>query len=151
MNLVEIWTRHYAWASKVTYKLKLKVNLAFCFGPKPKFFIVDLDLDQAEQNCNVTKYTSECVTIMPRHCNITKNTLISVTLDAQEIVPGQDRNKNHCVFCNIVLTRVTLSPTGSPAPGPHSVAWLEDGSSWQPREETKKRLNLSPMVYMKQD
>ena len=20
-------------------------------------------------------------------------------------------------------------------PGPHSVAWLEDGSSWQPREE----------------
>ena len=46
-------------------------------------------------------------------CNVTKNTLISVTLDAQGIMPGHDRNKNQCVFCNVVLARVTLSPTGS--------------------------------------
>ena len=26
-----------------------KVNLVFCFGPKPKFCSFDLDLDQAEQ------------------------------------------------------------------------------------------------------
>jgi hypothetical protein len=28
-------------------------------------------------------------------------------------MPGQDRNKNQCVFCNVVLGQVTLSPTGS--------------------------------------
>ena len=27
----------------------LKVTLVFCFGPKPKFCSLDLDLDQAEQ------------------------------------------------------------------------------------------------------
>ena len=26
-----------------------KVTLVFCFGPKPKFYSFDLDLDQAEQ------------------------------------------------------------------------------------------------------
>ena len=28
----------------------LRVTLVFCFGPKPKFCSLDLDLDQAEQN-----------------------------------------------------------------------------------------------------
>ena len=51
-------------------------------------------------------------------CNVTKNTLISVTLDAQGIMPGHDRNKNQCVFCNVVLARVTLSP-----PGSHLLHW----------------------------
>ena len=27
-------------------------------------------------------------------------------------MPGQDRNKNQCFFCNVILGRVTLSPTG---------------------------------------
>ena len=36
-------------------------------------------------------------------CNVTKNTIICVTLDAQGIMPGQDCNENQCVFCNIIL------------------------------------------------
>ena len=40
---------------------------------------------------------------------VTKYTLIYVTLDAQGIMPGHDRNKNQCGFCNIVLARVSLS------------------------------------------
>ena len=41
-------------------------------------------------------------------CNLTNNTLISVTLDAQGIMPGHDRNKDQCVFCNVILGLVTL-------------------------------------------
>ena len=41
------------------------------------------------------------------------NTLISVTLDAQGIMPVQDHNKNQFVFCNVILGQVRLSPTGS--------------------------------------
>ena len=33
-------------------------------------------------------------------------------------MPGQDRNKNQCVFCNVILGQVTLSPTGS-----HRLHW----------------------------
>jgi hypothetical protein len=49
-------------------------------------------------------------------CNVTNNTLISVTLDAQALcqgMPGQDRNTKQCVFCNVILGQITLSPTGS--------------------------------------
>ena len=46
-------------------------------------------------------------------CNVTNNTLIFVTLDAQGNMPGQDRNKNQCVFCNVILSQVTLFPQGS--------------------------------------
>ena len=27
-------------------------------------------------------------------------------------MPGHERNKNQCVFCNVILGQVTLSPTG---------------------------------------
>jgi hypothetical protein len=45
-------------------------------------------------------------------CNVTKNTLISVTSDAHGIMPWLDRNRNQCVFGNVILGQVTLSPTG---------------------------------------
>ena len=46
-------------------------------------------------------------------CNVANNMLIYVTLNAQGSNRGQDRNKNQCVFGNvIILGRVTLSPTG---------------------------------------
>ena len=35
----------------------LKVTLVFCFGPKPKFGSIDLDLDQAEQNWDCGELT----------------------------------------------------------------------------------------------
>ena len=41
------------------------------------------------------------------------NLFVSVTLEAQGIMPGHDRNKNQCVFCNIILGQITLSPTES--------------------------------------
>jgi hypothetical protein len=39
--------------------------------------------------------------------------LISITLDAQFILPRHDLNENQCLYCNIILGQVTLSPTGS--------------------------------------
>jgi hypothetical protein len=37
---------------------------------------------------------------------------MSVTLDAQGIMPGHYRIKNQCVFCNFILGQIMLSPLG---------------------------------------
>ena len=69
---------------------------------------------------NVLKYTHILVTILPEAyknkciiCNVTKITLIYVKILPRAFMPGHDRNKNQCIFCNIILGQVTLSPTGS--------------------------------------
>ena len=82
------------------------------------------------QSCQV--YTLVFVTFMPRHKIYASGNIVTrmhVYFATLQIIhwfllrscpghlclgmPGQDRNKNQCVFCNIILGQVTLSPKGS--------------------------------------
>ena len=57
-----------------------------------------------KQDCN--KNTSE-------FCNATNNILICFTVDARDIIPGHDCNRNQCVFLSVIQGQVTFSHTGS--------------------------------------
>ena len=83
-------------------KIVTEINVLFVTLQIIHYFLLRSCPDRQDRNNNT------CI-----FCNVTNNTLISVTILPRAYMPGQDRNKNQCVFCNAILGQVTLSPTGS--------------------------------------